>query len=164
MSETEMELYIGNYSGREEEIFKSLKDARFGELLPQNGAFDFFYDQVNNPSTALFLKSKKQVKFFYADHDDFLAQIMEEIPEWVIDLDKNLLRLNLMFRSGGEVIPLVFIFDIAREEYRDAIRLVSKSGEFDLYFMSILYGGLVLEKRVKLKVPKPILKTFKSVK
>ena len=159
-----VELYSGSYIGKEEEIFTALKDVKFGELMPEDSILAFFYDQITDPSTTLFLKSKKRVKFFYVDNDDFLSSIVEKTPEWVIDIDKNILRINLMYQVETELIPLIFNFDIARDEYKEAIRLITKKEEFELYYLSILYGGLVVEKRVKFKIPKSILKTFKKLK
>lgn len=161
---SEINLYVGNYIGKEEEIFKALREVKSGELLPSDGLLGFFYESINNPSTTLFLKTGKKTKFFYADHDEFICAIMEQAPRWILDIDKNILRLNLIYESGDHSIPIVFIFDIAREEYRSAIKLIAKNGIFDLYFLSFLYGGFVLEKRVKYEVPKSIIKTFKSIK
>ncbi len=161
---SEIELYSGNFIGKEEEIFKSLKNVKFGDLLPKDGAFAFFYEQVLHPATSLFLKSKKRVKFFYVDHDDFFPMVMGQDPEWVLDVDENLLKINLLFQAGEDPVPVIFVFDIARGDYRDAIRLINKSGKFELYFISILYGGLVVENKVEFKIPKSILKTFKSIK
>jgi len=161
---SELEIYTGSFFGKEEDIFKALRAVKFGELIPQDGVLNYFYDQVQEPSTTLFLKSKKRVKFFYVDNDDFITSIMEQVPNWVIDVDKNILRINLLFKSSTDVVPLVFNFDAAKPDYIDAVKLISKKEEFDLYFISILYGGLVVENRVKLKIPKSILKTFKSIK
>jgi hypothetical protein len=53
---------------------------------------------------------------------------------------------------------------MTKDNYRMALKLLSKKGVFYLYFLSILYGGFVLEKRLKLSIPKSILKTLKSIK
>lgn len=161
---TELDQYLRDYTGKEDEIFDSLRGVKTGELLPSDGPLGFFYDNIDNPSTALFLKTKNRAKFFYADTDEFLSNIIDEKPHWVLDIDKNILRLNLIYELSGHSIPLVFIFNIAKDEFRTVIKLLVKKGVFDLYFLSILYGGFVLEKRIKLDIPKSILKTFKSIK
>ena len=160
----ELDHYIRDYTGQEDDIFTSLRGVKTGELLPSGGPLDFFYDNIDNPSTAIFLKTKKKAKFFYADTDEFISNIIDGNPHWVLDIDKNILRLNLIYDISGSAIPLVFIFDITKDNYRTVLKLLAKKGVFDLYFLSILYGGFVLEKRVKLIIPKSILKTFKSIK
>ena len=160
----ELDQYLRDYTGQEDDIFTSLRGVKTGDLLPSEGPLGFFYDNIDNPSTTLFLKTKKRAKFFYADTDEFLSHIVEEKPHWVLDIDKNILRLNLIYEVSGHSIPLVFIFNIAKDEFRTLIKLLVKQGVFDLYFLSILYGGFVLEKRVKIDIPKSILKTFKSIK
>jgi hypothetical protein len=161
---TELDQYLRDYTGKEDEIFDSLREVKTGDILPSDGPLGFFYDNIDNPSTTLYLKTKKRAKFFYADTDEFLSHIIDEKPHWVLDIDKNILRLNLIYEVGGNSIPLVFIFDITKEDFRSVIKLITKKGVFDLYFLSILYGGFVLEKRVKLDIPKSILKTFSSIK
>ena len=161
---TELDQYLRDYTGKEDQIFDSLRGVKTGEFLPSDGPLGFFYDNIDNPSTALFLKTKNKAKFFYADTDEFLSNIIDEKPHWVLDIDKNILRLNLIYELSGNSIPLVFIFNIAKDEFRTVIKLLVKKGVFDLYFLSILYGGFVLEKRIKLNIPKSILKTFKSIK
>lgn len=156
--------YMRDYTGKESEIFASLRGVKTGEMLPSEGPLGFFYDNVDNPSTTLFLKTKDRAKFFYVDTDEFISYIIEEKPYWVLDIDKNILRLNLIYEIHGSTIPIVFIFDIAKDDFRTVIKLLTKKGVFDLYFFSILYGGLVMEKRIKLDMPKSILKTFKSIK
>jgi len=160
----ELDQYLRDYTGKESEIFDSLRGVKTGELLPSEGPLGFFYDNIDNPSTTLFLKTKSRAKFFYADTDEFLSHIVNETPHWVLDIDKNILRLNLIYELNGHSIPLVFIFNIAKDEFRAVIKLLVKKGVFDLYFLSILYGGFVMEKRVKFDIPKSILKTFKSIK
>ncbi|HOP29737.1 MAG TPA: hypothetical protein P5120_16560 [Spirochaetota bacterium] len=160
----ELDHYIRDYTGQEDDIFTSLRGVKTGDLLPSGGPLDFFYDNIDNPSTTIFLKTKKKAKFFYADTDEFLSNILDVNPHWVLDIDKNILRLNLIYDINGSTVPLVFIFDIAKDNYRTVLKLLAKKGVFDLYFLSILYGGFVLEKRVKLNIPKSILKTFKSIK
>jgi hypothetical protein len=160
----ELDQYIRDYTGQEDDIFTSLRGVKIGELLPSGGPLDFFYDNIDNPSTTIFLKTKKKAKFFYADTDEFLSCIIDEKPHWVLDIDKNILRLNLVYDINGSTMPLVFVFDITKDNYRMVLKLLSKKGVFDLYFLSILYGGFVLEKRLKLSIPKSILKTLKNIK
>lgn len=159
-----LNVIAGNYSGKEDDIFKALREVKNGEMLPSDGCLGFFYDRVDNPSTVLFLSTKKKAKFFYVDNDDFLNMIMDKTPHWILDIDKNILRVNLLYEINGNTIPMVFIFDTAVEEYKKTIKLIAKKGEFDLYFISILYGGLVFERRVKYDIPKSIITTFKSIK
>lgn len=161
---TELDLYSKDFTGKEDEIFRDLRGVTEGELLPSDGFLGVFYKSMSHPSTTMFLKNRKKTKFFYIDHDDFICSIMDQRPHWVLDIDKNMLRLNLIYELNGTAVPMVFLFDIAKEDFRMAIKLLARKGVFDLYFLSILYGGLVLEKRVKLDVPKSILKTFKSIK
>ncbi|HOP64392.1 MAG TPA: hypothetical protein PK358_15805 [Spirochaetota bacterium] len=160
----ELKLYTDDFMVSEEDIFKALREIKAGELLPSGGIFAFFYENVANPSTVLFLKTKKKAKFFYIDHDDFILALVDQSPNWVLDIDKNILRLNLIYEIDGSSATLAFVFDVIKEEFRNTIRLLAKRGVFDLYFFSILYGGLVLEKRIKYTIPKSILKTFKSIK
>jgi len=160
----ELDQYLRDYTGQEDDIFTSLRGVKVGETLPSEGPLGFFYDNIDNPSTTLYLKTKKKAKFFYADTDEFLSHIINEKPHWILDIDKNILRLNLLYEVGGNTIPIAFIFDITKDEFRKVIKLITKKGVFDLYFLSILYGGFVLEKRIKFDIPKSILKTFSSIK
>lgn len=161
---SELNLYNGDYIGKEEEIFKALREVKTGELLPSEGYLGFFYENIDNPSTMLFLKTKKKAKFFYVDNDDFISMITGQTPHWILDIDKNILRINLLYELENDTIPLVFIFDTAKEDFVNTIKLLAKKEVFDLYFLSFLYGGFVLEGRVKYEIPKSILKTFKSFK
>lgn len=159
-----LNINTGNYIGKEDDIFKALREVKIGELLPSDGFLGFFYDSVSNPSTVLFLCSKKKAKFFYVDNDEFLYGIMDQTPHWILDIDKNILRINLLFTINGNTIPMGFLFDTSVDAYKNTLKLIAKKGEFDLYFLSLLYGGIVLEKRVKYEIPKSIIKTFKSIK
>lgn len=160
----ELDFYETNYIGKEEQIFSALRGVREGGLLVSEGPLGFFYENVHNPSTTLFLKTKKRAKFFYVDNEDFISSIKDQSLHWVLDIDKNILRLSLIYEINGNSFPLVFIFDIAKDEFRSVLKILAKKGVFDLYFLAILYGGFVLEKRVKIDIPKSILKTFKSIK
>jgi len=146
------------------DILKELKKVKTDELLKEGGALDFFYGYSDYPGVTLFLRYKTKIKFFYIDHDDFVMELKDQTPEWNISVDKNLLRISFIYNVNGESIPIIFLFDLLKKEYRDLLVAIRKTGVIKLYYLTILYGGLVLDNIKKLKVPSDIIDILKKIK
>jgi len=157
-----IEMYKPEYDVSD--IFKALKKVNNNELLPENSVFDFFYQNSQYPGLALFLKYKSRIKFFYIDHDDFILEIKDQIPEWEISIDKNIVRISLVYKVNGTTAPVIFVFDIADKSYRDLLQVVGKNKEIKLYYLSMLYGGLVFDSMIKFKAPSDVIKVLKKIK
>jgi hypothetical protein len=156
--------YTVERPGWEDEVFLELDKIQSGELLEREGVFSFFYENITDPSTTLFLKSSKEVRFFYVDHDDFLYDIMELVPAWNLDVIENVLKINMIFNLQGNVIAIPFNFDLKKEVFRNALIMLGESGKFSITYMSILYGGFVFEKKVDFALPQSIIDTLNTLK
>jgi len=146
------------------DIFKALKKIKKDDLIPEQGVFDFFYQNALYPGISLFLRYKNKIKFFYIDHDDFIMEIKDQIPEWSISADKNLVRISLVYKSQNSAVPIDFVFDISDNSYRDLLSVIRKNKEIKLYYLSMLYGGLVFDSYKKLQVPAEIADALKKIK
>jgi len=146
------------------DIFKALRKIKTDELLPEGGAFDFFYQNLQYPGISLFLRHRNTTKFFYVDHDDLILEIKDQTPEWDISIDKNLLRLSLIYKIHDASASINFVFDISKEEYRELLAVVCRKKEIKLYYMPMLYGGVVFDSYRKLKVPSKIIDVLKKMK
>ncbi len=146
------------------DVFKSLKTLKKDELLPEGGALDFFYQNLQYPGISLFLRYKNKTKFFYIDHDEFIVTIKDQTPEWGISIDKNLLRLILHYKVNNYEVPLNFVFDLSNETYIDLLNVVRKNKEIKLYYLTMIHGGIAFDSYVKLKVPSRIINALKQVK
>jgi hypothetical protein len=101
------------------------------------------------------------VKFFYLDHDDFILEVRDCIPEWDISSDKNLVRITLNYKINDDSAAINFVFDISDEKYRELLNVVRKKKEIKLYYLAMIYGGLVFDSYKTLKVPDNILSALK---
>lgn len=146
------------------DIFKALRDLKADELLAEGGALDFFYQNLQYPGISLFLRHKNRVKFFYIDHDDLILEIKDQIPVWNISIDKNLLRLSLVYEVNAVSVSLNFLFDINQESYRELLNVVRRKKEIKLYYLSMLYGGVVFDSYRKFKIPSNIINVLKNIK
>lgn len=146
------------------DVFKSLRNIKTNELLPEEGPLQFFYQHLQYPGITLFLRHKKRIKFFYIDHDDIILDIKDLVPEWTISKDKNLLRISLNYQVNDASIPINFVFDISNKEYRDLLTVMSKNKEVKLYYFPMLSGGLVFDSYKKFKIPPGIITALKKVK
>jgi hypothetical protein len=156
--------YAVERSGWEDEILLELEKIQSGDLLQREGIFSFFYENVTDPSSTLFLKGSNEVRFFYVDHDHFLYEIMDLVPGWNLDVIENVLKINMIFNIQGDIIAIPFIFDLKKEVFREALIMLGESGKFSLTYLSILYGGFVFEKKIEFDLPQSITDTLNTLK
>ncbi len=156
------EMYTPNFEIID--VFKALRQVKLNELLPREGVFDFFYENSPNPGVSLFLRYKSRIKLFYIDHDDFILELKEQTPDWDINIDKNIVRIMLLYKVRDSIVPISFVFDISKKEYKELLIAIGKKKEIKLYYLSVLYGGLVLDSIFKIKVPPKIIGHLKKIK
>lgn len=154
-------MFSSSYSN--EDIIKNLKKQKAGELLPEDGLFSFMYDQLNGPSIPFMINTKKEVAFCYIDHEEFIITVKENDPEWIVEVDQNIVKLVLLYNINDSQLMISFNFDMTREMYQNAITLLLKKKEFHLTYIALLYGGLVLDSRVTHKIPDKVIKALKNL-
>ncbi len=146
------------------DIFKALRNLKSDDFIPQEGAFEFFYQQALYPGISLFLRHKNRIKLFYIDHDDFILEVKDQEPEWDISIDKNLVRILLNYKIHDSSASMSFVFDTSKETYRDLLEAVRKTKTIKLYFITMLHGGLVFDSYKKFKVPSRITSALKTIR
>jgi hypothetical protein len=146
------------------DIFKALKEIKADELLPEEGPLEYFYMGSQYPGVSLFLRHKNKVKFFYIDHEDFILEVKDKTPEWHISIDNNLVRISLINKVRGYTPTINFVFDVSDKSYRELLTTIRKDKEIELYYLLILYGGLVLDSIRKYKIPSNIIDVLKKIK
>ena len=154
-------VYKSNYEVSD--IFDALKKVKVDELLPEEGALEFFYMGSQYPGVSLFLRHKKKVKFFYIDHEDFILEVKDKTPEWNISIDNNLVRIALINQVRNATPTINFVFDIADKNYKELLTIIKKDKEIELYYLLILYGGLVLDSVKKYKIPSNVIDVLKKI-
>ncbi|HPS58378.1 MAG TPA: hypothetical protein PK514_09750 [Spirochaetota bacterium] len=156
-----LKMFSGHNSN--DDIIKALKKQKPGDLLPEDGLFGFMYNQLNGPSIPFMISTAKETAFFYIDHEEFIIHVKDLDPEWVVEVDKNLVKLIMLYNIEDHQLLISFIFDVAAEMYQNAIKLLIKKKEFNLNYIAMLYGGLVLDSTVKYKIPDKAIKAFKNL-
>lgn len=146
------------------DIFDALRKLKADEILPEGGVFDFFYQDALYPGFTLFLRHKNRVKFFYIDHDNFILEVKDQTPEWDISIDRDLVRITLTFDIHNSNAVISFVYNISNESYRELLKVLSKKKEIKLYYLSMLYGGLVFDSYKKFKIPAKIKDVLKKIK
>lgn len=146
------------------DIFKALKKIKNDELIPENGALGFFYQHSQYPGVSFFVKHKKKIKFFYIDHDDFILEVKDQVPDWDISADGSLLRIIIVFKVHNARAVINFVFDLSDKNYVNLVKVLGKNKEINLYYLTMLYGGLVLDSSVKFKIPPKIIDVLKKIK
>jgi len=146
-----------------EDIFKALKTVKADELLPEDGPLEFFYLGSQYPGVSLFLRHKKNVKFFYIDHEDFILEVKDRTPEWHISVDNNIARISLINQVRGATPTMNFVFDVSDQSYRELLTVIRKNKEIELYYFLILYGGLVFDSIRKYKIPSDVIAVLKKL-
>jgi len=157
-----IEMYTPEYEVID--VFNALKKVKADELLQEGGVFDFFYQNLQYPGISLFLRHKNRTKFFYIDHDDLIFEIKNQIPKWNISIDKNLVRISLLYKVHDSEIPINFVFDLSNQSYKDLLVVIRKKKEIKLYYLTMLYGGLVFDSYKKFKIPERIIDVLKKIK
>lgn len=146
------------------DIFNALKNLKRDELLDEKGPFEFFYHNLQYPGVSLYLKHNNRIKFFYIDHDDFMIAVKDQAPRWDVSNDNNLFRIILIYKIHDSEVQVNFVFDLSDKNYVDLLKEVSRKKEIKLYFLTMLYGGLVFDSYCKIKIPHAIIKTLKKIK
>lgn len=146
------------------DVLKALKKVKIDELIPREPIFDFFYENSHTPGVSLFLRYKNKIKFFYVDHDDFILELKDQKPDWDISFDNNIIRVLFLYKVNNEVVSISFVFDLSKKEYRDLLHAIRKTREIKLYYLTVLYGGLVLDSYTRLQVPSTIVTALKKLK
>ncbi|HQO40822.1 MAG TPA: hypothetical protein PK986_10165 [Spirochaetota bacterium] len=147
-----------------DEVIKALKSQEEGEILPDDGVFASIYEQLNGPSIALMVCTDKETQYIYIDNDEFISLVKDARPEWVLGVDKNLVRLMMMYNVNGSQLLISFVYDLTDDTNKNAIKLLVKKKEFNLNYLNMLYGGLVLEGRAKFRLPEHIIDGLKQLK
>lgn len=145
------------------DIFDALRKLKTDEILPEGGVFEFFYQDALYPGFTLFLRHKNRVKFFYIDHDDFILEVKDQTPEWGISIDRDLVRISLTFDVHGSNAIISFVYNISDGSYRELLKAIRKNKEIKLYYLSMLYGGLVFDSYKKFKIPSKIMDVLKKI-
>lgn len=146
-----------------DEVIRAIRDHKEGELLPEDGVFAPIYEQLNGPSIAIMVCTDSETQYIYIDNDEFINMIKDVEPEWILGSDQNLTRLMMMYNINGSQLLISFVYDMNDEMYRNAVKLLIKKKAFHLNYLNMLYGGLVLESRTKLKLPEHIVAALKKL-
>ncbi len=158
---SKLSLYQPSFKNKD--IIKSLKKIKDGEVLPEDGATQFFYSNSNNPGDVIYLNSGRRVNFFYVDHDEFIIEIRDQEPGWNIDVEKGIAKITLFFEDNNNHVPMNFNFDLTKEEFRSGIKILGRKKKFSLTFLTMLYGGLVKDSMHEYKIPDRIVKVLKEM-
>lgn len=145
------------------DIFDALKKLKTDEILPEGGVFEFFYQDALYPGFTLFLRHKNRVKFFYIDHDDFILEVKDQTPEWGISVDRDLVRISLTYDVHESKAVINFVYNVSDDSYRELLKVIRKKKEIKLYYLSMLYGGLVFDSYKKFKIPSDIIDVLKKI-
>lgn len=145
------------------EIFKALKKVKENELLPEGEVSDYFSEVSQYPGFSLYLRHKKDIRFFYIDHDDFLSEIKDQTPVWNITMDGKIVRISLVYKYNNADVSVTLTFNAAKKEYAELIDIIRRDKSITLYFLVMLYGGLVLDSVKKLKMPSDAVKVLKTI-
>lgn len=146
------------------DIFNALKKLKPDEVLPEDGVFKFFYQDSLYPGLSLFLRHKDRTKFFYIDHDNFIQEIKDHVPEWNISIDNSLVRISLIYNIHDSKAEINFVFDISANSYRELLAIIRKKKEIKLYYLPLLYGGIAFDSYKKFKIPPDIMNVLKKIK
>ncbi len=157
----ELDKYIPKFDNKE--VIKALKKIKDGENIPKSGATEVIYHMISYPGDAFFLSTDKSIRFFYYDHEDFIDTIRDQEPGWTIDVSQNILKIILLFKEGDNLVPVSFNFDMSKELYRSALKLLLKKKGLRLVMLSIIYGEFIVDSRHYYKIPDHIKKELAGI-
>jgi len=146
-----------------DELIRALRSQKEGELLPDDGVFSSIYQQLNGPSISLMISTGKESEYIYIDNDEFIGLVKDIQPEWMIGADRNLVRLMMNYNINNSRLVISFVFNLEDDSGRNALYLIKKNKTFSLNYLNMLYGGLVLEARVKYRLPDSIISGMKKL-
>ena len=157
----ELDKYIPKFDNKE--VIKALKKIKDGENIPKSGAAEVVYHMISYPGDTFFLSTNKNIEFFYYDYEDFIGTIKDQEPGWTIDVSQSILKIILLFKEGDNLVPISFNFDMAKDLYRSALKLLLKKKELSLTMLSIVYGEFIVDSRHRYKIPDHIKKELAGI-
>lgn len=158
-----LKMFGGSEKNFNEEVIRALRKQKEGELLPDDGVFAFIYEKLDGPSITLMVCTKNETEFIYIDNEEFISLVKDSKPEWIIGVDKNIVRLMMMYNINGSQLLISFVFNLEDDTNRNVISQLVKKKVFSLNYLNMLYGGVVLDSRVKLKLPDNIIAALKKL-
>ncbi len=157
----ELDKYIPKFDNKE--VIKALKKIKDGENIPKNGATEIIYHMISGLGETFFLSTDKTIRFFYYDYEDFIGTIKDQEPGWTIDVSENILKIILLFKEGDNLVPISFNFDMSKELYRTALKLLLKKKGLRLVMLSIIHGNFIIDSRHYYKIPDHIKKELAGI-
>jgi hypothetical protein len=153
----------GSSTAFSDEVIKALKAHKVGEMLPDDEVFAFIYERLDGPGIPMMICARKETQYIYIDNDEFISLVKDARPEWVLGTDRNIVRLMMMYNIYGRQLLISFNYDLNDDKSQNAIKLLVKKKEFNLNYLNMLYGGLVLESRTKFRLPERIIDELKQL-
>lgn len=157
----ELDKYIPKYDNKE--TIKALKSIKDGEKIPKSGAVEVLHHMINYPGENFFLSTDKRIRFFYYDYEDFIMTIKDQEPGWAIDVSQNILKIVLLFKEEDNLVPISFNFDISKDLYRNALKLLFKKKGLRLTMLSIDCGQLIVDSKHYYSMPAHIREALKGI-
>lgn len=157
----ELDKYIPKFDNKE--VIKALKKIKDGENIPKSGATEVIYHMTNYPGETFFLSTNKSIRFFFYDYEDFISTIKDQEPGWAVDLSENILKIILLFKEGDELVPINLNFDISKDLYRNALKLLLKKKGLRLVMLSIIYGEFIVDSKHYYKIPDHVREALKGL-
>jgi hypothetical protein len=154
----QLDEYIPKFDRKE--VIKALKSIKPDNSIPREGAAEAIYKMVNYPGETFFLSTDKSIRFFYYDNEEFIAVIKDQEPGWSIDVSENIIKVVLLFKDGEDIVPVSFNFDITKDLYRNALKLLLKKKGFRLILMSLAYGNFIVDAKKYYIIPDHIKKSL----
>ena len=157
----QLDQYIPGFDNKE--VLKALKGIKPDNCIPREGAAEVIYKMINYPGETFFISTDKSIRFFYYDNEESIAVMKDQEPGWSIDVSENIVKIILLFKDGDHLVPVSFNFDVAKDLYRNSLKLLLKKKGLRLILMSLAYGDFMVDAKKYYLIPDHIKKSLSGL-
>jgi hypothetical protein len=143
-------------------VVKEFRKTAIGSPLPRDGACAFFYNTFTYAGETLPLQSGKEFAFFHIEHDDVLQEILAGTPAIGIEADSERVFLSIVFKTGNVLNRIYLTFDPTRGDSLRILRSILDRKCIEINLLNMVYGEIVKEKSLVIKIPENILAEIKK--
>jgi hypothetical protein len=153
-------MYSNNFNANDSDIITELKDAKTGELLPEQGASRFFNEAVEFDGQFLLLKDDKNFIICYIDNEIAIDAIDIDNAQFHIQRESDRTILTLVIKNSTIPSNFTLIFKHNNQSNIDALQKIKADKEIEIFFLSPAFGGFIKAKHNIFKLSEDLLKNI----
>lgn len=152
--------YNESFTARDGDIIKEVTVLPDGSELSREGASLVFYNSISGAGENFLFLEGDDYLICYIDHDDIIQSIDEKTCKFFLENGERRTIIIMTNKNGYDEINIPFTFSYDKMRDFDALRLIKKTGTFNVCFIAIAFGSFVKDRLIQFRLPENVMQSI----